>query len=285
MSALAPPAPAAGVGLVKLRELWLHTGTACNLSCPFCHEGSAPADRRLDAMDVTAARQLIDEAVALGVERFAFTGGEPLILRGIVDILAHAQMHRPCLVLTNGTAPLLRRPQQLARLREGRHPVSFRVSIDHPDETQHDAGRGLKTFRRALEGLRLLQLAGFEIGVTRLSTEGEDVREIEARFRSLLRRHGFAADLPIVALPDLGRPHETNALAIPADLSPQITECSRSRMAVSRNGALRILPCPLVDDDASLELGSDLTAATNARVPLRHRRCHICLTRGVDYAG
>ena len=25
-----------------LRELWFHTGTACNLSCPFCLEGSKP---------------------------------------------------------------------------------------------------------------------------------------------------------------------------------------------------------------------------------------------------
>ena len=23
-----------------LRELWFHTGTACNLACPFCLEGS-----------------------------------------------------------------------------------------------------------------------------------------------------------------------------------------------------------------------------------------------------
>src|SRR6185312_8521524 len=99
----APSMPGPGVGLATFRELWLHTGTACNLSCPFCHEGSAPADDRLHALDVPAARSMIDQAVALGVERFAFTGGEPLILRGILDILEHAQRHRPCLVLTNGT--------------------------------------------------------------------------------------------------------------------------------------------------------------------------------------
>ena len=135
--------------------------TARNPSCPVCHEGSAPADTRLPALPFEQARLASDEAIALGVERFAFTGGEPLILRGILDILAYAQRHRPCLVLTNGTAPLLRRAQDLARLREGAHPIAFRVSIDHPDEARHDAGRGYKMFRKAVEGLKLLHRAGF----------------------------------------------------------------------------------------------------------------------------
>ena len=30
-----------------LSELWFHTGTACNLACPFCLEGSKPGDNRL----------------------------------------------------------------------------------------------------------------------------------------------------------------------------------------------------------------------------------------------
>ena len=32
-----------------LRELWFHTGTACNLACPFCLEGSRPGDDRHSA--------------------------------------------------------------------------------------------------------------------------------------------------------------------------------------------------------------------------------------------
>ena len=31
-----------------LEELWFHTGTACNLACPFCLEGSRPGDNRLE---------------------------------------------------------------------------------------------------------------------------------------------------------------------------------------------------------------------------------------------
>lgn len=31
-----------------LEELWFHTGTQCNLSCPFCYEGSGPTSQRIE---------------------------------------------------------------------------------------------------------------------------------------------------------------------------------------------------------------------------------------------
>jgi sulfatase maturation enzyme AslB (radical SAM superfamily) len=277
----------AGVRLAALRELWLHTGTACNLSCPFCHEASAPGDARIGALLFPQAKHAIDAAVTFGVERFAFTGGEPLILRGILDILAYAQQFRPCLVITNGTAPLLRRPQHLARLREGRHPVSFRVSIDHPDEARHDAGRGLKTFRKALEGLRLLHQAGFEVGVTRLQDPDEDRASIESRFRALFRRQGLPQDLSLLALPELGRPNEAPAL-MPrsSDIEPIVAPaCSRSRMAIAVGAGIHYLPCPLVDDEPERSLGDSLASACANPVQPTHRRCKICRTAGVDYSG
>ena len=113
------------ISLTAFRELWIHTGTACNLSCPFCHEGSRPADTRLGSLTLTELAPLLDEAAALGVERFAFTGGEPLILRDIHAILLHALRLRPVLVLTNGTAPFIRRAHHLASLRAAPHALTF----------------------------------------------------------------------------------------------------------------------------------------------------------------
>lgn len=269
-----------------LRELWLHTGTACNLSCPFCHEASAPGDTRIEAPTAAQAIAVIDAAIAHGVQRIAFTGGEPLILRGIVDVIGHAQRHVPCLVLTNGTAPLIRRPQHLALLRAGTHPVSFRVSIDHPDENLHDAGRGLRNFRKALQGLKLLHEAGFAVGITRLSTPGEDAAAIEDRFRTLFKRQGLPVNLPIVALPELGRPAAEPVGAPLPDAPPCLAPaCARGRTAIVREGRVRYLPCPLVDDDARLELGDDLSAALARVPPVAHVRCRVCHEQGVDYAG
>ncbi|MFD2438283.1 radical SAM protein [Modicisalibacter luteus] len=75
--------PRGYVDFQRLDELWLHTGTACNLSCPFCLEGSRPGDGRLDAMRLADVQPFLDEAVELGVKQFSFTGGEPFVIKGL----------------------------------------------------------------------------------------------------------------------------------------------------------------------------------------------------------
>jgi pyruvate-formate lyase-activating enzyme len=283
------PPPGAGIRLAALRELWVHTGTACNLSCPFCHEGSTPGDTRIAAPGFEELRPLLDAAAAAGASRFAFTGGEPLIHKDIVRILRHALGLRPALVLTNGTAPLIRRPHHLAQLRDLAHPLSFRVSIDYPDEARHDAGRGYRNFRKALQGLKLLVDAGFTVGITRLATPGETAAAIEARFRQLLRKHLLPEALPIVALPDFGKP---DAPLLDAPIAEKTSAplacapaCSLSRMLLKRGDALTYSPCPLVDDRPELDLGASLDVALTTLVTPRHARCAICLGTGIDYAG
>jgi uncharacterized Fe-S cluster-containing radical SAM superfamily protein len=281
------------IALTRLRELWLHTGTACNLSCPFCHEGSSPGDQRLQGFSLAEIAPVLDAAVALDVERFAFTGGEPLILRDIHAILTHALQLRPVLVLTNGTAPFIRRTHQLATLRNLPHALSFRVSIDHPDEAQHDAGRGLKNFRKALDGLRLLHAAGFTVGITRQQQSGEDAAAIERRFRNLLRKQRLPEDLPIVALPELGAlgaaataAGEPDAAALASSVPfPVEPACARSRMLIRRNDALRLAPCPLVDDDPAFDAPPDLETACRTTTSPLHPRCSLCRSLGVNYVG
>ena len=34
----------------SISELWFHTGTACNLRCPFCFKGSHPGNNRLQPL-------------------------------------------------------------------------------------------------------------------------------------------------------------------------------------------------------------------------------------------
>jgi MoaA/NifB/PqqE/SkfB family radical SAM enzyme len=111
-----------------LRELWFHTGTACNLSCPFCLEGSKPGDNRLQLLRLADVEPFIDEACALGVEQFSFTGGEPFLAKDLVRILQRASEVAPCLVLTNGTEALQRRIEQLDVLMHAPHPVSYRFT-------------------------------------------------------------------------------------------------------------------------------------------------------------
>ena len=65
------PEPTGYIQPGALRELWFHTGTACNLACPFCLEGSRPGDGRLQRIALADVRPLMDEAAALGVQQFS----------------------------------------------------------------------------------------------------------------------------------------------------------------------------------------------------------------------
>jgi MoaA/NifB/PqqE/SkfB family radical SAM enzyme len=275
----------AHVKATALRELWFHTGTACNLECPFCLEGSKPGDNRLERVALADLKPFFDEATALGVERFAFTGGEPLIVKDIVKILSYALARKPCLIVTNGTAPLLKRVHQLQLLKQLPHALSFRVSIDHPDEKLHDAERGWGNFRRAMDGIRLLHKAGFDVSIARHAKSDENTDSINARYRELLRKNDLPQDLRLAPLPELGRPGlQSSAALTPADLThnSRTLMCANSRMVLKRNGQMRVFACALTDDDSRFDLGPSLASSLTQDVSLAHHRCSQCVRLGVS---
>ncbi len=286
--------PRGYIDAIGLRELWFHTGTNCNLACPFCLEGSKPGDRRLEFLSLEDVRPYMDAAVHLGVERFAFTGGEPFVNPSMLSILDYALEHKPCLVLTNGTKPLHRRLKQLAAFRNKPHRVMFRVSLDYPDAARHDAGRGQGQFELALDGLVKLQNLGFDVSVARLRSEGEDPAAVDDQFRDLFRRYGLPETVPIVSFPDFLPPYSAgNAPAITEDCMRRYTTpqqrrrfmCAYLRMVLKKNGRVRVYACTLVDDDEAFDLGDNLAEAVRTRVRLKHHRCFACFKYGASCSG
>ncbi len=275
----------------RLRELWFHTGTACNLKCPFCLEGSKPGDDRLQLMTLDDVKPFVDEAVELGVENFSFTGGEPFVAREFHQILAYALQFRPCLVLTNGTRPLLQRMAQIEPLVNAAHPLRFRISIDYPDKTRHDAGRGEGTFEESFHALQQLHALGFEVSIARQWEADENTAEVEAAFQQHLSAFGLPESLRLVSFPDFLPPGSQAKV-------PEITEncmtehhtaesrdqfmCAFSRMVVKQNGQLGVYACTLVDDDLDYNLGATLRASLEQRVMLRHHRCFSCFKHGAS---
>lgn len=271
-----------------LRELWFHIGTACNLACPFCLEGSKPGDNRLQQVTLAEAVPFVDEALTLGVEQFSFTGGEPFVVRDFPRILDYALQYRPCLTLTNATEPLLRRMAEVKPLRDRPHPAAFRVSLDAPDRAAHDQGRGEGTFDQALEGMRQLYDLGFDVSVARQMAAGEDSEQVDAAYRQLFADYGLPTELPIVAFPDFHTPGaEVDVPHITRDCMTRYQSaesrsefmCAFSRMVLKQAGRMRVYACTLVDDDPDYDLGDTLTASLQ-RVYLHHHRCYSCFAYG-----
>jgi sulfatase maturation enzyme AslB (radical SAM superfamily) len=273
----------------QLRELWFNTGTACNLACPFCLEGSKPGDGRLDRITLDDAQPLLDEAAAIGVEQFSFTGGEPFIVKDFVNILRYASALKPCLVLTNGTEPVLKRLRQIETLAAQPYPVAFRISIDYPDSARHDAGRGSGSFEKAWQGMRELYCRGFKISVARQMDAGEDGDAVTDKFRALFRQHRLPEDTTIVPFPDFLTPGshpnvpyitENCMTTYHTEETRQAFMCTFSKMIIKKDGRMRVYACTLVDDDESYDLGGTLAESLESRIMMRHHRCYSCFAFG-----
>ena len=275
----------------SLKELWFHTGTICNLSCPFCLEGSRPGDSRLNQINFEEVKPFIDEALTLGVEKFSFTGGEPFVIKDMIRILNYALDRQSCLVLTNATQPLLRRLADIKPVLRKSHPLNFRVSLDYPDPARHDAGRGEGNFLLALKTLGELYRMGFGVSVARQRGKKEDVQEVDRQYRKYFIQIGIPLNTPIVSFPDFFPPGAVTGV-------PRITEtcmtkyhreetrpkfmCSFSKMVVKKDGRLRVYACTLVDDDADYDFGGTLTESMKVRVMLKHHRCYSCFAEGAS---
>lgn len=275
----------------RLSELWFHTGTTCNLRCPFCLEGSKPGDNRINPISFEDAKPFIDEALSLGVEQFSFTGGEPFVIPEFIKILDYALAHRPCLVLTNGTEPVLNRLKEVLPLLDKPNTLKFRVSIDYPDAARHDAGRGKGNFQRSLNCLARLNEFGFDISIARQREKDENISAVDKLFKPHLESVGITNELNIVSFPDFLLPGAMASV-------PEITEgcmtthqseesrdafmCNYTRFVLKKNGKMRVYACTLVDDDEEYDLGSTLTESLKPRIMLKHHRCYSCFAYGAS---
>ena len=156
----------------------------CQCRCVHCSAVSQADDG--EEMSTAEVKTLMDEAASLGVMQVIFSGGEPMLRRDIVELVAHAT--RLGMLVRLNTNGLLLTPERARALKQA-GLVLVGLSIDHPDPEVHDRLRGVPgLFENAMEGVRLLHRAGilvqFQVYVSR-ETAGEPIRRIIARAREL----------------------------------------------------------------------------------------------------
>ncbi len=275
----------------ELRELWIHTGTKCNLGCWFCLEGSGPKADRIEFISYDDTRPIIDEALTLGVKQFSFTGGEPFLNPAMIQILDYALEHRPCLVLTNGTKPLRENIEAIRKLIDKPNSLKFRISLDFPDPERHDEARGSGSFSAALKSLGELHRSGFAVSIARHREADENVAEVDALFLPFFKTAGLPSKTTIISFPELHKPgnhvevpHITeNCMTTYKDEhSRAMFMCAFSKMIVKIDGKIGVYACTLVDDDTDYNLSSSLTESMNIRVMLKHHRCYSCFSAGTS---
>jgi AdoMet-dependent heme synthase len=287
------PEQAPLVSLTELDTVWFQvSGTVCNIACTHCFISCSPRNTRHPLMTREGVRRHLQDAVALGVREFYFTGGEPFLNREIWGILEDTLAVGPATVLTNGMLITDEHARRLAALRDGsEYSLDIRISLDSFEEKANDAIRGKGVFRKAVEGLRNLAAHGFVPVITAVAVwdPAEDDR-VRQEFLQLLSSIGLTRPR-LKVLPVLHIGAETTRtggygagdfLSV-EDLHPELgfgtelLQCSSSRM-VTANG---VYVCPILVEHTDAHMGDRLEDALEA-FPLKYSACTTCWREGLS---
>jgi MoaA/NifB/PqqE/SkfB family radical SAM enzyme len=105
-------------------------------------------------MSTEQIKYLIDQLADLGVLALSFTGGEPTLRKDLPDLVYHTGINHGFMngIASNGYfIPKLFKEHKL----EGLDYIV--LSLDYPSAEQHDNLRGIKTFDKVLESIRLAE--------------------------------------------------------------------------------------------------------------------------------
>ena len=146
-----------------LSSLYLYLTDHCNLCCSHCWITPKYSEQPHDGTPLEFLKKAVSEARPLGLQTVKLTGGEPFLYRHLselIEFLAEEQLS--VLIETNGT--LITRGM-VERLKSC-DVDQISVSLDAATEGLHDQIRGVKgSFKRTLEGLRLLSEHGFDFQI------------------------------------------------------------------------------------------------------------------------
>ena len=126
---------------------------ACQCKCVHCSVGKYDVERKADMLTNEEIKQVLTQAAHMGIPKIDLFGGEPLMKKGVVDLVAHgSQLGLYMSVTTNGWLLSREMIQDLKRARIS----CINVSLDSDQAEKHDALRGLPgVFARATAGIKM----------------------------------------------------------------------------------------------------------------------------------
>jgi PqqA peptide cyclase len=132
----------------------------CPLQCPYC---SNPLDfaRHTGELSTDEWKRVLSEAATLGVIQAHFSGGEPLLLADVPEIIRHARKEGLYTNLSTGGTLLT---EELAGQLRDAGLDNLQVSIQDADAKNSDlmAG-GAPSFEKKIRAARLARAAGFSL--------------------------------------------------------------------------------------------------------------------------
>ncbi len=193
----------------------------CNFRCDYCTRTS---DQRIELPN-ELVRSLLGHIARLGGRKVVFTGGEPLLYPGVIELARYGQELGLSVSLnTNGT--FLARNVEILK-----HVTDLTTSLDGPAAV-HDQIRGEGSFEKVIESLRLARQHGIKRRVT-VVLHRESLGSVDE-----LIEVGRREDVPITFQPVFDPPEDRS------DVYPEVADYRAAidrLIAAKQNGARDVI--------------------------------------------
>lgn len=247
----------------------------CNLRCRYCMPAiGVPVRYHSDVLRIEQFLQIVEVAASMGVRKVRLTGGEPLVRKGIVELvqgIAAIPGIEKLAMTTNGVLlPELASPLKEAGL------THLNISLDTLDpEAYRRITRGGE-LSSPVRGILAARAAGFEqIKVNTVVTEAEYHAEEMASLERFCEEHGLT--LQRIAEYSLS---EEKRDTMQFERPLPCTECNRIRLLC--HGVLK--PCLHSDIEIPVDF-NDIASSLRAAVETKPDRGHVCTNRAMVEIG
>jgi len=144
----------------KLNTIYFYLTNGCNLNCRHCWTAPTckPDAEKNKFLDVGLFKDIIEQAIPMGLSAVKFSGGEPLLHPGIEKMIEFIQQKNIFLIIeTNGSLCSPALAKQISRCKG----VGLAVSLDGVKAETHDNIRMVSgCFNKAIQGIKNLVDAG-----------------------------------------------------------------------------------------------------------------------------
>jgi len=174
----------------------------CDFRCVYCMAEDMTFLPKRDVLSLEELDRLCSAFVARGVRKLRLTGGEPLVRKNIMLLVANLSRHLASgaldeLTLTTNGSQLSRFASELA----GHGVRRINVSVDTLDPDKFRAITRWGDLDKVRDGIRAAQSAGLQVKINAVALKGVNEHEIDDLIRWT---HGEGMDLTLIETMPLG---------------------------------------------------------------------------------
>jgi GTP 3',8-cyclase len=206
LTAVSPAALSAGQGLVdgfdrRITYLRLSITDRCDLRCTYCMPERMTFLPRAEVLSFEELDQLVAAFAGFGVDKLRVTGGEPLVRKDVMELMARFARHlghglRDLTMTTNGTL-LAKYAGDLAAIGMKR----INVSLDTLKRDVFERLARRDSLPDVLKGIDAAQAAGLHVKINTVAVSGVN----EAEIPDLIRfAHGRGMDMTLIETMPMG---------------------------------------------------------------------------------